>query len=415
MNSSEHDHRLDMASGGQLPGAGGALAPLVDVDAILVVDAAPAVEPSTPPGPGLPEAVGWTALVLASQVIAMIAVSIVVVVVLVLARGGDVQPHSFQFDFQDLGPNLTTLLVGSPGFLCYAVLIPLACWRISPQPLRKLNFAAPSATQLLIACSCVLPVGFLSDALYTLVLPLWEWFLDQAPALNWMSEIGLAETMKQLNGASLPLLLFFLAVVPAIGEEWMLRGLVGRGLVARWGAWRGILLTSVLFAVMHLDPPHVAAVFPIGVMIHIIYLATRSFWMPILFHFLNNATVSFFTSLGLAQPGDPNAEISWWAVAALPYVTVAIVLLLRLRTRYVAADGATVERGYTTCEHFPESAARRVTPNQPAIAAVFGLLLAVQVGLLVLDVWSATGVPPAPEAVDGAQPAAASAMWVPVN
>ena len=257
--------------------------------------AGPTEVQAKPPGPGLPEACGWTVLVLVCQIMATIPVVVAAIVFMVIANGGRM-PRGGP-DLTSLSPDLFAIFAGLPGFLAYFILIPLAWWRMSPAPLRKMNFSGPSLTQATIVCSCVLPLGFVSDALYTLVQPLWEQFLDQIQ-LGDLKEMGLAETMRQLNGAMLPLLLFFLAVVPAIGEEWMLRGLIGRGLVARWGVVPGVILTSMLFAAMHVDPPHVVAVFPIGVIVHYVYLTTRSFWMPILYHFLNNATVSVFTSLG---------------------------------------------------------------------------------------------------------------------
>jgi membrane protease YdiL (CAAX protease family) len=347
-----------------------------------------AIELAAPPGPGLPEACGWTALVLLGQFIATLALVFVAVVVMVVVKGGPL-PRS-ALDFRSLSPDLFAVLSGLPGFLAYLVLIPLACWRISPSPLRKLNFSRPSLTQFLIVCSCVLPLGFLSDALYSFVQPFWDSFLDQHNLSNW-KDMGLEQTMSQLNGASLPLLLFFLAVVPAVGEEWMLRGLIGRGLVARWGIVPGVLLTSVLFAGMHLDPPHVAAVFPIGVIMHYVYLTTRSFWMPILYHFLNNATVSIFTALGAAGPGEPPAESgfqTWLKILAFPYLAVAMGVLWKLRTRYVTADGGEARREYCTLEHLPETAAQRIAPNHALGAAVFGLFLGTQVALLAIDVWT---------------------------
>ena len=350
------------------------------------------IEPARPPGPGLPEACGWTTLVLVGQFFATIVMFIVVFVGLIAANGG--QMPRKPPNLTDLSPNLFALVSGVPGFLAYLILIPLACWRISPAPLRKLNFSRPSITQTLIVCSCVLPLGFVSDALYELNKPLWERFLELIH-LEGLKEMALSETMAQLNGASLPILLFFISVVPAIGEEWMLRGLIGRGLVARWGVIPGIALTSMLFAAMHIDPPHVAAVFPIGIVMHCIYLMTRSFWMPILFHFLNNATVSVFTSLGAIDSQEAAADEAgpWWvtwglAILAVPYLAVALSVLWRMRTRYQGADGREPHKEYFTVEHLPETEARRTTPNHAVAAAVFGLLFGAQVVFLGLELWS---------------------------
>jgi membrane protease YdiL (CAAX protease family) len=345
-----------------------------------------AVAPAGPPGPGLPEAVGWTALVLAGQIGAMTVLMVVVVAVLAIQNAGRLPANAF--DLKAMEPNAFALVSGLPGLLAYLVLIPLACWRMSPQPFRKLNFSKPSLTQALIVCSCVLPLGYVSDVLYTLMKKLWDVFLEQFPMFQGLREIGLDSTMTQLNGASLPLLLFLLAVVPAVGEEWMLRGLIGRGLVARWGVPVGVFFTSVLFAVMHLDPPHVGAVFPIGIMMHIVYLATRSFWMPIAYHFLNNATVSLFTSLGAGEVGESSEESSRIPhLLAVPYLVLAVAALWKVRTKYLAADGREPDRGYFSFEHYPESVSRRVAPNHVVLGAVFGTLLIAQISSVGVEAW----------------------------
>jgi hypothetical protein len=111
---------------------------------------------------------------------------------------------------------------------------------------------------------------------------------------------GLAESLP------LPILVIVLAVLPAIGEELVFRGVIGRGLVARCGVVQGIFVTSLLFAVAHLHPAHQISVFPLGVLLHVIYLATRSILAPILLHFLVNswAAVLAKASLGMKAEGE---------------------------------------------------------------------------------------------------------------
>jgi hypothetical protein len=80
-----------------------------------------------------------------------------------------------------------------------------------------------------------------------------------------------------------------IGVGPGFAEELWCRGFLGRGLVGRYGYAAGILLTSFLFGIMHFDPPHVMATFCMGICLHLAYLATRSLWVPMLLHFLNNS------------------------------------------------------------------------------------------------------------------------------
>jgi hypothetical protein len=87
--------------------------------------------------------------------------------------------------------------------------------------------------------------------------------------------------------------LWFTVLVVAVGagvnEDLFCRGFLGRGLVGRYGYVGGVLLTSMLFGLLHINPPHVVAAAMMGVILHFAYLTARSLWIPIGLHVLNNA------------------------------------------------------------------------------------------------------------------------------
>lgn len=89
---------------------------------------------------------------------------------------------------------------------------------------------------------------------------------------------------------TVPWYVTFLSVAlgPGIVEEMWCRGFLGRGLCARYGLTGGIVLTSLLFALMHMDPSQVIVITLMGAYLHFVYLASRSIWVPILLHILNN-------------------------------------------------------------------------------------------------------------------------------
>jgi membrane protease YdiL (CAAX protease family) len=89
---------------------------------------------------------------------------------------------------------------------------------------------------------------------------------------------------------------------PGIVEELWCRGFLGRGLLARYGLWGGILLTSLFFGVMHVDPPHIVATACMGAAMHYVYVMTRSLLAPMLIHTLNNATSYVLTALAADHP-----------------------------------------------------------------------------------------------------------------
>src|SRR5207248_983297 len=56
-----------------------------------------------------------------------------------------------------------------------------------------------------------------------------------------------------------PLAVLCGCLAPAVSEELFFRGTVGRRLLARYGPAAGVLLTTLLFALSHLDPARFAA------------------------------------------------------------------------------------------------------------------------------------------------------------
>ncbi len=72
-------------------------------------------------------------------------------------------------------------------------------------------------------------------------------------------------------------------------EELVFRGLVWGWLTGRWGVRVAIPVSSGLFALAHVEPLHVALVFPIGLLLGWLRWRTGSIWPPIAAHVANNA------------------------------------------------------------------------------------------------------------------------------
>jgi len=81
--------------------------------------------------------------------------------------------------------------------------------------------------------------------------------------------------------------LFVLCLLPAIGEESLLRGGAFRGLSSR-GIWFGILMSALFFSLMHANPVQTVHQFGLGVVIAIAFALTDSIFMCALIHFFNN-------------------------------------------------------------------------------------------------------------------------------
>lgn len=287
------------------------------------------------PGPGIFESLGWIGLFFVLQIVAMF---VVLAGGMVATTGGEVG-NVINMNVDDWLDSLdaTTKLVifTSPALLCYFILVPMGLLRLIPRPMSTLNLSLPSWGQVLVAASLVLPLTIVADATMKGLTPAWENLVETVPVFKQLDGSDVHELLGQLGDSPLLAAIFFIAVVPGLGEEFLFRGLIGRGLVARWGLIAGVLITSCLFAVVHMFPPHVIAIIPVGIALHWIYLTTKSFWAPVLFHFMNNAIA---TILMRAEQTD---EQPHWVVVpiAATYFVWCLYWLYQMRTTYQTEEG----------------------------------------------------------------------------
>jgi hypothetical protein len=116
-------------------------------------------------------------------------------------------------------------------------------------------------------------------------IPLPEWATD--------TEKGIAEMVKAFLKMDTIGLLFFnlivIAVVPAIGEEILFRGVIQRIMIRLTrNPHLGIWLTGIWFSAMHLQLEGFLPRMILGAMLGYLAYWSRSLWLPIGVHLLNN-------------------------------------------------------------------------------------------------------------------------------
>ena len=101
------------------------------------------------------------------------------------------------------------------------------------------------------------------------------------------------------------LLLVPLALLPAIVEESLCRGILLRGLQARYpSGWIPLVVTALFFGSLHFDPLHVSAAVLMGLLLGWVALRTGSIWPPVACHLVNNAISLLTPALGGPDLGD---------------------------------------------------------------------------------------------------------------
>jgi membrane protease YdiL (CAAX protease family) len=189
------------------------------------------------------------------------------------------------------------------------------------------------------------------------------------------------ETIEKLPFA---VALVTLALGPGFAEEMMLRGFIGRGLLARRGAVLGVFLTSLLFGALHLDPPHILTTFYMGLILHYVYLTGRSILLPMLMHAINNGMA--VVAAKQVGPFATPEKVAWiergWVPGACCLMLAAVVwALYASRVRIGATHEGGWQPAFPGVECPPKQSDSKVyacfhAPSALAVAVAAVLLLA---------------------------------------
>lgn len=158
------------------------------------------------------------------------------------------------------------------------------------------------------------PVFLVSIALIFLSQPLinllaeWNSTLSLPESLSgiesWMKESEEQATaltglfMKDTLWSSMVFNLLMMAVIPALGEELVFRGVLQR-LLIKWfrPAWISILFTAIIFSAFHMQFYGFLPRLILGLILGYAFYATGRLWVPIVIHFINNGMVVVVTWL----------------------------------------------------------------------------------------------------------------------
>lgn len=130
---------------------------------------------------------------------------------------------------------------------------------------------------------------------------------------------------------SLVLNLVVLAVLPAILEELLFRGLILHTL-RPYGEWLAVVLTAILFGFIHGGITQSVFAFLVGLVLGWLTVTTRNIWPAIVLHFINNALSVLLQYAGLGLDDTHSAILNVLVMYGLAAVGV-MVLVLCIRRR----------------------------------------------------------------------------------
>jgi membrane protease YdiL (CAAX protease family) len=280
--------------------------------------------PRTLPQPGFWLACGLAALAVGLQM--MFAMPLEAVDIVLRAQGRD--PLKLAHDPLALG-FINIFALG------LAIGLGLLLNRVSPRAAFPFGGLKP------LAWLALLPAGLGGAILLSEVDNLTRTVLPPPP---WLLEFFESFFLK----SDRPLSLFFtLVIVAPVTEELLFRGIILRGLLGRFGVGVALLVSSGLFALLHMNPWQLLPAFALGWLFGWYYLRSGSLWPCVAGHALNNFAFFLITqgAFGLMEPVRVEdlqmVEFQpWWLNLLGAALLVAGILLFRRSTQNTAADTA---------------------------------------------------------------------------
>ena len=171
-----------------------------------------------------------------------------------------------------------------------------------------------------------------------------------------------------LSGGRVALALFVMALLPALFEEALFRGVLLQSIKEETGHLNAVLLCGMCFALYHASALQTIYQFVCGCAFALLTIRSRSLVPGIIAHFLNNAVIIILQACGLDTSGS---VFDWAPLWAAVLVTVLSVLSLSAAAALLAADK---------------------TPfAKPVKGGVFSFIVTASVGIVILAVFWISG------------------------
>ncbi len=221
------------------------------------------------------------------------------------------------------------LFSGLLGACVAAVLVLVWASAVRREPLRLLVVPKPVAPVPLVLA---LVATFGADVVLSQIDNWLRWLIPPGPSYH--------EYISILGRGSLLLVLSSAVVVGPVCEELIFRGVLLRGFLENYRPWAAILLSSLLFAFLHLNPWQGVTGFFIGCLFAFFVARTGSLLPAIAGHVMNNGLAFVATRRPAGIPGFTTEGFQpWWLTALGVLVTAGGILAFLRATRAARHPG----------------------------------------------------------------------------
>jgi membrane protease YdiL (CAAX protease family) len=219
--------------------------------------------------------------------------------------------------------------------LVFAILADRMPWRYLSMKVSPRLFTIIMGSAVIVS---ILPfIAWLAELNGAMVLPEWlsgleDWMRSSEDQAVELTEMFLSTST--IGGLAINLIM--IAILPALGEEFLFRGVILR----LFGEWTknthiAVLISAFLFSALHLQFYGFLPRFILGVVLGYLFVWTRSVWVPVIIHFVNNG-IAVVGGWYYAR-GEVDKDIESigradqaWVILGSFIVVVFFMLLIRL-------------------------------------------------------------------------------------
>ncbi len=215
---------------------------------------------------------------------------------------------------------VTELIILVPGVVCLL----LSKQRITTQiPMKKIKLS--TVFIMVLYTACLMPIASFANAI----------------SLLFTENIVLTESELFLS-YPLPVILLLVGFYGPFCEEFVFRGIIFGDYRKSNQIWGSILLSSLLFGLMHMNINQFGYAFLLGIAFALAVEATGSIWCPFIAHVLINSESVFMMFLSDKLMGSDGSLSNMYADMDIPEMILPMIGVLFVATVFAVAIGACI-------------------------------------------------------------------------
>lgn len=246
--------------------------------------------------------------------------------------GALISPVFFDVSYSDLVGNISEIAQSNVGVLKLlqlfsstgTFLVPalVAAWLFSDDASKYMMLS--SFQKPLLVVPLVVLLAFMgnsvSDLLYRFSVSIpWPESLEFVREILDKTEAAMAEQIRAFlemdNLLDFAGAFFIMAILPAVGEEFMFRGVVQPLMKRAFGnTHMAIWITAFLFAMLHQQVYAFLSIMALGVVLSYLKEWSQSIWVPVIMHLVNNGAIIlgvYFLDLPYNNEGLLEDGVNW--------------------------------------------------------------------------------------------------------